>query len=156
MTTFLSWCRSRPDNRVTGSWIPFNRPEMFLPQGGLFKDTPPFCQPCQCVIWGGGGEPQGNCSVLILSKPSPHQAGGSMNQTTSQRKEEKAFRIILGRERMGPFQNKRKEENMNFSPFIFRDGLQFTPDKAVRNKAPVTGLWLPWQLLAVCRRLRLL
>lgn len=43
-----------------------------------------------------------------------------MNQTTDQRKKEKAFGIILGRERMGHFQNKRKEEKeREYEFFIF-------------------------------------
>lgn len=157
MTTFLSWCRSPPNNRVTGSWIPFNKPEMCLPQGGLFRDTPPFCQPCQCGTRGWPPrEPLCANSIQTLTSSSRriHESDHKSE------KERKGIQNNFRERKDGPL-SEQEEGGEGERIWIFHHSFSEAVCsslliKQFGIKLGWLGLWLPWQSLAVCSRLRLL
>lgn len=144
---------------MTGSWIPFNRPEMYLLCSGLFGDTLSFCQPSN--VRHGRVSPEEAAVCSFYPNPSPHQVQGSMNQ----RWKEKAFRVILeepGRATLRPpvLKHKKGRERVGrwifHLPFFWVWVQQFTPEKAVWIKLRWWAFGCHGNYSAVCSRLMLL
>lgn len=100
MTTFLSWLWSPPDSRVTGSWIPFNRPRCARPS--VTSSETHRHSASLANMWHGGSHPR-NCRVLNLSQSLTSSSTNIHESDGTSKTEIKGTENNLGGEGMGHF-----------------------------------------------------